>query len=189
MPPGLATFAFLPSSTSTFCPRCTADNGTRVSAMSRHDLVERPGHAGYPVETPLAQALGPFSATLAFAVLEPRTASTIGAIERLADDLLHPLAGETLRTAIDPPQVVEGIDLSGDGLALSTIKPSEDGSWTILRCVNLLDLEVAGRWHLRGVREARLGRLDETPLGALAVTDGMIAFEAPPRGVVTVLAR
>jgi alpha-mannosidase len=160
-----------------------------VGELSRHDLPERPGHAGYPGETPAAQERGPFAAALAFAVHGPRSDGTIGAIERLADDVLHPLTGATWRTAIDAPTVIHGAELTGDGLAFSAIKPSEDGEWTVLRCVNLLDREVAGNWCLAGAREARLARLDETPLGVLQVADGVIPFEAPPRGVVTVLAR
>src|SRR6185503_10208851 len=31
-----------------------------VGELSRHDLPERPGHAGYPVATPAAQSLGLF---------------------------------------------------------------------------------------------------------------------------------
>ncbi len=39
-----------------------------VGELSRHDLPERPGHAGYPVSTPAAQSPGPFEANLAFAL-------------------------------------------------------------------------------------------------------------------------
>jgi hypothetical protein len=59
----------------------------------------------------------------------------------------------------------------------------------VLRCVNLLDRTVRGRWLLDGIDEACLARLDETPLGALDVQAGVVEFEAPARAVVTVLAR
>ena len=42
-----------------------------VGALSRHDLPERPGHAGWPCDTPLAQAIGPYRAELALALHGP----------------------------------------------------------------------------------------------------------------------
>jgi alpha-mannosidase len=160
-----------------------------VGELSRHDLPERPGHAGYPVTTPAAQEQGPFEARLGFAFHGPRSDAIVDEIEQLADSVLHPLIGETWRSAIDPPARVEGIALSGDGLVCSAIKPSEDGGWIVLRCMNLLDRAVRGRWRLDGINEACLARLDETPLGVMAVAGGTIEFEAPARAVVTVLAR
>ncbi|HSA55629.1 MAG TPA: hypothetical protein VLE53_07980, partial [Gemmatimonadaceae bacterium] len=160
-----------------------------VGELSRHDLPERPGHAGYPAETPLAQERGPLAAGFAMMLHGPRSAACVDAIERTADDVLLPLEGCPWRTAIAPPDDVAGVELVGAGLACSAIKPAEDGAWTILRCVNLLDTAVRGAWKMRGVVEARLARLDETPLGALAVETGRVAFEAPPRGIVTILVR
>jgi hypothetical protein len=160
-----------------------------VGELSRHDLPERPGHAGYPVETPGAQQTGPFDAILAFAVHGPRTEAIIGEIDRMSDDVLHPMIGDTWRTAIDPPASCAGAGLVGDGLGFSAMKVSEDGAWLVLRCVNLLDRAVRGAWHVPGITEACLARLDESPLGVLALAGGAIAFEAQPRAVVTVLAR
>ena len=160
-----------------------------VGELSRHDLPERPGHAGYPVPTPLAQALGPFEARFGFALHGPRNDSTIHLIETLADDVLHPLRGEPWRTAIDPVARHTGPELVGQGLAFSAMKESEDGEWVVLRCVNLLESEVEGAWQLPAAREAVLSRLDETPLEALPVHDGCIRFVAAPRQVVTILVR
>lgn len=160
-----------------------------VGELSRHDLPERPGHAGYPVATPSAQSPGPFEARLAFALQGPFSDETTTLINRIADDVLLPLRGETWRTAIAPPGSVTGAALSGDGLALSAVKDSEDGEWLVLRCVNLLDREVQGRWQVPGLAEAMRARLDETPLGSVAVRDGRVDFVAPPRGIVTILAR
>ena len=173
-----------------------ADDGTlwvtllrAVGELSRHDLPERPGHAAYPVPTPLAQALGAFEARFGFALHGPRNDSTIHVIETLADDVLLPLRGEPWRTAIDPVARVAGPELAGDGLAFSAMKESEDGEWVIVRCVNLLDREVEGAWQLPAAREAILSRLDETPIEALAVQDGGVRFVAAPRQVVTILVR
>jgi alpha-mannosidase len=160
-----------------------------VGELSRHDLPERPGHAGYPVPTPLAQGLGPFEARFGFAQHGPRVDSTIHLIERLADDVLLPLRGEPWRTAINPAAHSAGPALVGQGLAFSTMKESEDGEWVVLRCVNLLDHAVEGGWQLPAVREAFLSRLDETPLEGLPVQGGGVRFMAAPRAVITILVR
>ena len=170
-----------------------ADDGTvwvtlvrAVGELSRHDLTERPGHAGYPVSTPLAQALGPFEAQFGFAQHGPRNPSTIHLVECLADDILLPLRGEPWRTAIDPPASIPGPALFGQGLAFSTMKESEDGESVVLRCVNLLDEAVEGGWQLPGAHEIVRARLDETPLEGVQGGD---RFLVRPRGVVTILAR
>jgi alpha-mannosidase len=160
-----------------------------VCELSRHDLPERPGHAGYPVETPGAQCLGPFEARFGFAVHGPPSPATTSLIDRMADDVLQPLRGHTWRTAIAPPARVSGVEIAGDGLAATAIKDSEDGEWMVLRCVNLTDRPVEGAWHCAGLSEAVTARLDETPLTPMAVEDGRVAVLVPPRAVVTVLAR
>jgi hypothetical protein len=160
-----------------------------VGELSRGDLRERPGHAAWPVETPGAQSLTPWRAMLALFPHGPLRAGLLPTIEGVADEVLLPLIGHTWRTALAPPELLEGAQLVGRGLAYGTIKESEDGEWTVLRCVNLLNESVMGAWRVPNVRESCLARLDETPLGARVVQSGVIAFEAPPRGVVTFLAR
>jgi len=160
-----------------------------VGELSRHGLPERPGHAGYPVATPAAQSIGPFEAMLAFSPHGPRSDEVTAFVDRLAEDVLFPLRGDTWRTAIRPLAVVEGVALNGEGLSFSAIKDCEDGEWLVLRCVNLLDHYVHGSWHMTGLREATRARLDETPVEPLAVENDRIAFNAPPRAVVTILAR
>ena len=44
-----------------------------VGELSRNDLPERPGHAGWPAPTPAAQCLGPFQANFAVHLHGPRT--------------------------------------------------------------------------------------------------------------------
>ena len=160
-----------------------------VGELSRHNLPERPGHAGYPVATPDAQSLGLFEAQFAYAIHGPRSESVTALIDEMADDVLLPLSGETWRTAIDPRATVAGVALHGEGLAFSTMKESDDGEWFVLRCVNLLDRDVPGSWHLSPLAEARRSRLDETPLEPLEVQENRVAFIAPPRGIVTILVR
>ena len=161
-----------------------------VGELSRNDLPERPGHAGWPSPTPVAQCLGPFESTLALMLHGSRNDDTIDAIERTADDVLNPLVGTTLRSAIEVPALVDGIRLVGKGLALSAIKESEDGAWIVLRCVNLLDRDVAGEWHLPfDIAEAHLARLDETLTGDADVAANRVRFHAPPHAIITVLMR
>ena len=161
-----------------------------VGELSRNDLPERPGHAGWPAPTPRAQSIGPFAARLALLFHGGRDAETIDLVERTSDDVLLPLEGRTLRSAIRTPADITGVELEGKGLAFSTLKESEDGEWTVARCVNLLDESVAGRWRFAApIREARVGRLDETPLDALASDGATVSFVAPPRGVITILVR
>ncbi|HEU4565654.1 MAG TPA: glycoside hydrolase family 38 C-terminal domain-containing protein [Gemmatimonadaceae bacterium] len=161
-----------------------------VGELSRNDLPERPGNAGWPVHTPEAQSLGAFEASFALLLHGPRDEESIALVARAADDVLLPLAGDTLRSALALPAPTAGVELEGDGLAFSACKESEDGAWTVLRCVNLLERPVDGRWRLGApATEAALARLDETILAPLAVHDGAIAFTAAPRAVVTILAR
>jgi hypothetical protein len=160
-----------------------------VGDLSRATLPERPGHAGWPAATPEAQSHGSLGAAFAVALHGPRTPPVVHALEEMADDVLLPLVGTTWRSAIDPLESLVGPSLEGEGLAFSAIKESEDRQWTVLRCLNLHDEPSPGRWVLPGITEARLARLDETPLGVLEVIDGAVSFIAPPRAVVTVLVR
>ena len=161
-----------------------------VGELSRSNLPERPGHAGWPQPTPEAQCLGAFEAEFALMLHGPRSPAVIDAIERVADDVLLPLTGETLRSVVRALPTVQGVALEGEGLSLGAIKESEDGEWVVLRCVNLLDQEVVGSWQLGGMlREARLARLDETPVTPLDVLGDRVRFLAAARAVVTILVR
>ena len=161
-----------------------------VGELSRSNLPERPGHAGWPAPTPEAQGVGHFGGELALLLHGPSSASVVDEIERVADDVLYPLAGDTLRSALQMPPALPGVELDGTGIAVSAIKESEDGEWLVLRCVNLLDEPVEARWRVsRIVDEAWLARLDETPLTRLAPRGDTIPITAAPRAIVTVLAR
>ena len=163
-----------------------------VGELSRNDLAERPGHAGWPAATPEAQCLGLFQAEFGLLLHGPRSAPTVDEIERAADDVLFPLTGETLRSALQLPERVAGVELEGEGLVFSSMKESEDGDALVLRCVNVLDQRVHGTWRLPGKRriaDARMARLDETPIGELEPTADTVSFTAEPREIVTILVR
>ena len=161
-----------------------------VGELSRNDLRERPGHAGWPVDTPGAQSLGPFAGRFAVLFHGARTPAVLDEIEREAERFFHPLSGFTIRSAVAPITDVRGVELTGTALSLSAVKQSEDGQWLVLRCVNLSDREQKGRWTLpRQPRDATVSRLDETPTRSIGVSDRSIDFTARPREVVTILAR
>ncbi|MDQ3949868.1 MAG: glycosyl hydrolase-related protein, partial [Gemmatimonadota bacterium] len=132
---------------------------------------------------------GPFEAVLAFMPHDgARTIATIDAIERVSDDVLLPLTGSTLRSALEIPQPTSGLELEGEGLAFCAAKDSDDGEWVVLRAVNLSDEPREGAWRLGfPVTEARRSRLDETPGDGREVHDRRVPFTAGPREIVTVL--
>lgn len=161
-----------------------------VGDLSRSDLPERPGHAGWPVPTPEAQMFGPFAAEFALFPHGPRTVETIDLIERTADDVLVPLVGTTLRSAISDYPAAGGLELEGAGLAFSAAKESDDGAWLVLRCVNLTEEPRQGTWRLPFAPvEAKLARLDETAIADAAMEGDRIVFDAGPRAVITILVR
>jgi alpha-mannosidase len=161
-----------------------------VGELSRNDLPERPGHAGWPTPTPGAQCIGRYAATLGLMLHGDRDARTIDAIERAADDFLVPLSGTTLRSSLGIPTAIVGPELIGEGLAFSAVKESDDGNWLVLRCVNLLGEAVHGRWRLPFVpSEVAEARLDETVMTKLENRDSVIDFTATARAIVTLLVR
>ncbi len=161
-----------------------------VGDLSRNDVPERPGHAGWPVDTPGAQSLGPFEARFAIQVHAGRSATTANAIERASADFLTPLRGWTLRFADHPVLNWGPLELEGRALTPATAKISEDGEWVVLRSVNQSTEEQAGRWLLpKPPVEARRARLDEAPAEALAIDGSSVAFVSAPNGVDTLLVK
>ena len=161
-----------------------------VGELSRNDLPERPGHAGWPVPTPAAQCPGRFEAQFAVLLHGARSPQTVAAIECAADDVLCAPIGATKRSALALPAPVRGVELVGPGLAFLALKESEDGQWLVLRCVNVSDVPVDGQWIVPfDVHEVQRARLDETPTGTLEADGRSVRFHARPNDVVTILAR
>lgn len=181
---GLAEYELLPDG-------CLAITLLRaVGELSRRDLPERPGHAGWPAATPLAQSRGPFAARFALVALPADRDAAIAQLEQTSDDVLTPIVGESWRGVASPLGDFDGVTLDGDGLSFSAAKRSEDGQWLVLRCVNQRTTSVHGSWCLpRAIVEARLSRLDETDAGALATSGARVSFEAAPHAIVTILVR
>ncbi|MEO8561923.1 MAG: hypothetical protein ABI601_07610 [bacterium] len=161
-----------------------------VGVLSRHDLPERPGHAGWPADTPMAQSIGPYSARFAVALHGADSDTQRSVVEHMADDVLLPLIGETLRSNLGEPRRAGGLDLEGDGLAFSAAMPARVPGWIVLRCTNRRGKAVHGVWRIsRPIAEAHLARLDEMLLAPVDVVDGALSFLAAPYAIVTILAR
>ena len=161
-----------------------------VGVLSRHDLPERPGHAGWPADTPLAQSLGAYRAELALAPHGPDSPEQRDEVERIADDVLLPLVGATLRSNLLDPSAFGALELAGDGLVPGAVMPAREPGWVVLRCVNRREAEIRGRWRSsRRIAEAALARLDETRLAQIVPDESGVAFVAPPRSLVTLLVR
>lgn len=161
-----------------------------VGALSRPDLPERPGNAGWPADTSAAQSLGPFAAEFAVALHGADSPEVRDMVEQLADDVLLPIVGETLRSNLVEPREAGGLELCGDGLVFSSAKPAQRAGWIALRCVNRRDVVVRGTWRLgRTIAEAVRARLDETPEGSLTVDGDSVSFQTAPQEIATVLVR
>lgn len=161
-----------------------------VGELSRAGLPERPGHAGWPASTPGAQCIGPYEASFALQLFGADSPVARDEIEHLAEDILLPITGETLRSNLLEPQRSSGLELRGAGLAFSAAAPARREGWIVLRCVNQRGTSVEGAWRVgRGIAEAVRARLDETPLEALTVMENAVRFTAAAREIVTILVR
>lgn len=174
------------------CLALTLVRGT--GALSRPDLPERPGHAGWPADIPEAQCLGPFAARAALLLHGPMNDDTLARIRDACDDVLLPITGESwpdLDTATTPRQIT-GVALSGEAFEQSAVTLSaRDPHAVLLRAVNLTTRQATGAWRLpdSGPWLVTPCRLDETPIGDTYVSHGQVLLDAGPREVLTVRVR
>jgi len=159
--------------------------------LSREDMPERPGHAGWPTPTPEAQCPGPFRARLGVCPHGARALETLAEIERAAERFHAPPVAAMRRALLEVPAPVRGPELVGEGLVFSAMKPAEAGRGVVLRCYNALPRATAGEWRVPWrVATAHVARLDEAPQGpAELVGEGRIRFHAAARAAVTILVR
>ena len=162
-----------------------------IGQLSKPDLPERPGHAGWPCDIPAAQVQGPFAARVGLYLHGAWSDETLLEIEDAADALLLPLTGESWRDLHGTSRVLAGPSLAGEGLVASAVHVREDGQAIVLRAVNLTSHATTGRWTLptRATWQFRRCRLDGTPLDDWTSTDAVVEFEAGARAVVTVEVR
>lgn len=159
-----------------------------VGELSRDDLPERPGHAGWPAPIPRAQCRGTYHARVGLLLHGAWDDATLTHVERAADDFLLPLVGESFRDQGALPQSLGGPELTGGGLRASAVTLSRDGTALLLRAVNETSVERAGEWRLSSGFRGRyvVCRLDETPLSAAFDFTDRIAFTVAPHDVLTV---
>jgi len=161
-----------------------------VGELSRADLPTRPGHAGWPVSTPLAQCPGRSRVELAIAPISQAELERGDALPSLWEDAFLPLRGFWLRDAVELVPTPVDITLEGSGLVLSAVKPAQQGSPLVLRCYNATDRKAAGAWRFgESVKSAHRVRADERESVAL-VLEGRgktVRFVAEPHEVVTIL--
>src|SRR5438093_12407576 len=161
-----------------------------VGELSRGDLPTRPGHAGWPTATPLAQCLGTSRVELAIAPVSQAEVERGDVIPALWEDVFLPVRGFWLRDATRLVPASIDIALEGMGLVVSAVKPAQQGSPMVLRCYNATGRKTAGAWRFgEGVKSAHRVRADERESTAL-VLEGRgktVRFVAEPYEIVTIL--
>jgi hypothetical protein len=154
-----------------------------VDQLSRNDLMTRPGHAGWPVSTPLAQCQGTDELDFAFGLGDMGDDPV--RLQEAWENLFLPLKPMWSRDWNGTGAASPGIELEGEGLVLSAIKPAESGEGVVIRCYNLRAEPVEGCLRFGfSVRRAQQVRADETPVALLPIEEqGGVRFTVPPRGV------
>lgn len=161
-----------------------------VGELSRGDLPTRPGHAGWPTPTPLAQCVGATRVELALCPVAQADLERADVILQAWEDVFLPVRGFWLRDAValQPPPV--DLTLEGSGLVVSAIKPAQAGSTMVLRCYNATDRRTAGAWRFgEGVKSAHRVRADERESVAMVLENRgkVVRFAAEPHEIVTIL--
>jgi mannosylglycerate hydrolase len=161
-----------------------------VGQLSRADLPTRPGHAGWPVATPLAQCPGRERLQLVIVPVTQAEVDSKTTLSELWEDLFLPIQPIWLRQA--SPLSVPSIDvrLEGPGLVFSALKPAERERVMAFRCYNATPKPVAGSWQFSvPVRGAHRARADEQPLHEIRLGEGSrsIPFHAAPHEIVTIM--
>ncbi len=161
-----------------------------VGVLSRPDLPERPGHAGWPVATPSAEEPGEHRIELAVA---PGSAfrSPAELVRLWEDAFLEPVAF-WFRDFVGGGRFPGGISLVGDDLSFEALKPAEDGDGLVLRAVNRSNRSGHGAWRLPWpiAGAARL-RADESEVAAIepGPAGREVEFRYGPREIVTIRVR
>ncbi len=161
-----------------------------IGELSRGRLPTRPGHAGWPVATPLAQCQGLDRFQLGIGPITEEELKSGAALAELWEDLFLPLQAVWLRQAspLSPPRL--DVRLDGERLVFSGLKPAEQGRDLVLRCYNPTGSPTAGAWLFdSAVRAAHRARADESELHEIRLGDGgrTVPFHAAAHEVVTIV--
>ena len=161
-----------------------------IGELSRGDLPTRPGHAGWPVATPLAQCHGIERLQLGIAPITQTELEGGTAVPELWEDLFLPVRGVWLRQASPLSPAAIDVRLEGYGLVFSGVKPAEEGEGMVLRCYNATARPTAGLWHFaEPVSSARRARADERALHDIRLGEGgrIVPFHAAAHEIVTIM--
>ncbi|HYW31721.1 MAG TPA: hypothetical protein VE869_09460 [Gemmatimonas sp.] len=158
-----------------------------IGELSRGDVPERPGHAGWPAAVPAAQCQGEYRARLGLLLHGTWGDDTLQQIERAADSLLLPLVGETWRDLDIRIRELSGPTLVGAGLRVSAVTLSRDAHALILRARNTSGESRDGAWIMppTGAWRVTECRLDETPTGPPRECRDRVGFTVGPRALLT----
>jgi alpha-mannosidase len=162
-----------------------------VGELSREDLSTRPGHAGWPTPTPGAQCLGRERIQLALVPVSAAELERVAPVMELWEDAFVPPRAIWLRqaTPLTPPAI--DLELEGEGLVFSSLKPAEAGGRRIVfRCYNATATSVVGRLltdsPLESVERTRADEREGRPL--TPEDDGTaVRFVAGPHEIVTLV--
>jgi hypothetical protein len=164
-----------------------------VGRLSRGDLPTRPGHAGWPEPTPLAQCAGLQVVELAVAPIDEPTIEHPDQVVALWEDAFLPIQAFWLPDSTELACPPDTIALEGEGLVLSAVKPAEESAdGVVLRCYNARAKPVDGCWRFgRPRREAWRVRADERGIVEAGLIDEgrALPFRAEALAWVTHLVR
>jgi len=161
-----------------------------IGQLSRENLRTRPGHAGWPVATPLAQCHGTERIQFGIAPVTQQELESGTAVPELWEDLFLPVRAVWLRQASPLAPADIDVRLEGYGLVFSSMKPAEEGESIVLRCYNATAQPTAGLWHFaQPVSSARRARADERSLHEIRLGEGgrIVPFHAAPNEIVTIM--
>jgi alpha-mannosidase len=119
----------------------------------------------------------------------PEAALTGSRVHELWEDAFLPPASHWIREAEPLARSRACVELDGDGLVLSAVKPPETGAGLILRCCNATDQARDGTWWVTPAPVAAWRvRADERSPEPMPVDQrtGALRFQAGPREIVTV---
>lgn len=156
-----------------------------IGELSRADLAERPGHAGWPEPIPEAQEPGVHRIELAIMPISGETERP-EELEAIWEDAFLPLQARWYRDFTGEAPWA-GFTLEGRGLVMSAVKPGPDDS-IVLRCWNAREVAVEGRWlSAEPIAKATRIRADESEIEVLTPADPcVVPFLAGPRSIVTI---
>jgi len=142
-----------------------------VGWLSRGDLITRPGHAGWFVETPEAQCLGKHR--FEYSIIPHSEPWDKAKIYKTAYEFVTPIVDYNVgKQSGTLPDTLSLVEVEPDELVLSAAKKSERGNNLIVRFYNITDREVNGKVSAyKKIVRANLVNLNEEFVQELPVNE------------------